>query len=236
MFKSHLSNLLHTLPFFHYFFSFSFSIFEIGIVCNSEVTNFLKYVILNVLHFYSSSSPLLHTVSDRITSNSLTIESRDTISEKDDDDDDEKMSEEDRQTDRNSEKENMKKRYGREKEREGEGGRGMSRRISTLTLVDLAGSENVKTATLPTSSTSSSTSISTLASNAMANAAISQRMLEGRNINQSLHALNNVFLSITDPKGVFVNFRGSKLTQLLQSSLNGNSNISIVCCITPSKM
>ena len=177
---------------------------------------------------------LYHTVSYRITSNSLTIESQDTISEKDDDEDHEKMSEEDRQTDRNSEKENMKKRYGREKEREA--GRGMSRRISTLTLVDLAGSENVKTATLPTSSTSSSTSISTLASNAMANAAISQRMLEGRNINQSLHALNNVFLSITDPKGVFVNFRGSKLTQLLQSSLNGNSNISIVCCITPSKM
>ena len=63
-----------------------------------------------------------------------------------------------------------------------------------------------------------------------------QRLLEGKNINQSLHALNNVFLSLTDPKCSFVNFRGSKLTQCLQVSLNGNSNISIICCITPSKL
>ena len=63
-----------------------------------------------------------------------------------------------------------------------------------------------------------------------------QRLLEGKNINQSLHALNNVFLSLTDPKCSFVNFRGSKLTQCLQVSLSGNSNISIICCITPSKL
>ena len=126
------------------------------------------------------------------------------------------------------------KRNGRDREKEKE--EGVSRRISTLTLVDLAGSENVKTATLPTSATSSSTSISTLASNSVANAAISQPMLEGENINESVQALNNVFLSITDPEGDFVNLRGSKLTQLLQNSLNGTSNISIVCCITPSKM
>ena len=63
-----------------------------------------------------------------------------------------------------------------------------------------------------------------------------QRLLEGKNINQSLHALNNVFLSLTDPKCSYVNFRGSKLTQCLQVSLSGNSNISIICCITPSKL
>lgn len=90
-------------------------------------------------------------------------------------------------------------------------------RISSLTLVDLAGSENVKHAAIDGPNQT-------------------QRFLEGRNINQSLHSLNNVFLSLTDPKCTYVNFRGSKLTQCLQVSLNGNSNISIICCINPSKL
>ena len=63
-----------------------------------------------------------------------------------------------------------------------------------------------------------------------------QRLLEGKNINQSLHALNNVFLSLSDPRTSYVNYRGSRLTQCLQVSLNGNSNISIICCITPSRL
>ena len=103
----------------------------------------------------------------------------------------------------------------REREREGEH---VSRHVASLTLVDLAGSENVKHAAI-TGSTSAS-----------------QRLLEGKNINQSLHALNNVFLSLADPKAVYVNFRGSRLTQCLQQSLNGSANVAIICCITPSRL
>jgi Kinesin motor domain len=108
-------------------------------------------------------------------------------------------------------------------EREGgrEGGREREhvvRHVASLTLVDLAGSENVKHAAITGSSSAP------------------QRLLEGKNINQSLHALNNVFLSLADPKTVYVNFRGSRLTQCLQQSLNGSANVAIICCITPSRL
>jgi Kinesin motor domain len=110
---------------------------------------------------------------------------------------------------------------GREKDKEREREREREhviRHVASLTLVDLAGSENVKHAAITGSSSAP------------------QRLLEGKNINQSLHALNNVFLSLADPKTVYVNFRGSRLTQCLQQSLNGSANVAIICCITPSRL
>jgi Kinesin motor domain len=108
---------------------------------------------------------------------------------------------------------------GREKDKEREREREhVIRHVASLTLVDLAGSENVKHAAITGSSSAP------------------QRLLEGKNINQSLHALNNVFLSLADPKTVYVNFRGSRLTQCLQQSLNGSANVAIICCITPSRL
>jgi centromeric protein E len=84
-------------------------------------------------------------------------------------------------------------------------------RVSSLTLVDLAGSESVK----HTGSTG-------------------QRAKEGGKINQSLLSLSRVIQSLSQP-GSHVNFRDSKLTRLLQPSLSGNAQMSVVCCITPSE-
>jgi hypothetical protein len=120
--------------------------------------------------------------------------------------------ERERRKDRGMEREGGRE-GGREREREH-----VTRHVASLTLVDLAGSENVKHAAITGSSSAP------------------QRLLEGKNINQSLHALNNVFLSLADPKTVYVNFRGSRLTQCLQQSLNGSANVAIICCITPSRL
>jgi hypothetical protein len=122
--------------------------------------------------------------------------------------------ERERRKDRGMEREGGRE-GGREREREREH---VTRHVASLTLVDLAGSENVKHAAITGSSSAP------------------QRLLEGKNINQSLHALNNVFLSLADPKTVYVNFRGSRLTQCLQQSLNGSANVAIICCITPSRL
>lgn len=81
--------------------------------------------------------------------------------------------------------------------------------VSTFNLVDLAGSESVKHT-----------------------GAIGQRAKEGGKINQSLLSLSRVIHALAQP-GAHVNFRDSKLTRLLQPSLNGNAKMSIICCITP---
>ena len=90
---------------------------------------------------------------------------------------------------------------------------------ATLTLVDLAGSESVRHTD-----------------------AQGQRLKEGANINRSLLALSNVIRALstraTAPSTTagedFVNFRDSKLTQLLKPYLEGNGRMAIICCITPS--
>lgn len=81
--------------------------------------------------------------------------------------------------------------------------------VATLNLVDLAGSESVKHT-----------------------GAVGQRAKEGGKINQSLLSLSRVIHALSQP-GVHVSFRDSKLTRLLQPSLSGNANMSIVCCVTP---
>lgn len=89
-------------------------------------------------------------------------------------------------------------------------------RISTLSLVDLAGSESVRLNG-------------------------TERREEGQYINKSLMALGQVVLGLSEsskPNGgkkskSFIPYRDSKLTRLLQSSLSGNAQMLLLCCISP---
>ncbi|KAJ9457134.1 Kinesin-like protein KIN-7N [Diplonema papillatum] len=89
------------------------------------------------------------------------------------------------------------------------GCQGGKKRKAQLHLVDLAGSENAKAAGYQSEST--------------------QR--EGGAINKSLLALTNVIKSLAD-KQPHVNYRDSKLTRILTTSLGGSARTHIVCCIT----
>ena len=92
-------------------------------------------------------------------------------------------------------------------------------RVSTLSLVDLAGSESIK---------QSNTT--------------GERQKEGRYINKSLLTLGKVIWKLSEGSRRNLNveemtahipYRDSKLTRLLQPSLGGNAQISIVCNISP---
>ena len=85
-------------------------------------------------------------------------------------------------------------------------------KISQLNLVDLAGSEG-----------------------ASKTQAEGIRLREGQNINRSLLALSNVINRLSSQAGSqksFINYRDSKLTRILQSSLGGNSQTAIICTMT----
>ncbi|CAM9881919.1 unnamed protein product, partial [Chrysoparadoxa australica] len=83
-----------------------------------------------------------------------------------------------------------------------------------INLVDLAGSERQKS----TESTG-------------------QRLREGANINKSLSALGNVINALVElakgKKAVFVPYRNSKLTRVLQESLGGNSLTAMLAALSP---
>ena len=69
-------------------------------------------------------------------------------------------------------------------------------------------------------------------------AAVGQTMREGIDINKGLLALGNVISALGDSskKGkVFVPYRDSKLTRVLQDSLGGNSKTLMICCVSPSE-
>mmetsp|Transcript_44520 Transcript_44520/g.123248 ORF Transcript_44520/g.123248 Transcript_44520/m.123248 type:complete len:1252 (-) Transcript_44520:30-3785(-) len=87
--------------------------------------------------------------------------------------------------------------------------------FSKVNLVDLAGSERAK---------------STEASG--------DRLKEGANINKSLSALGNVINALSSiacgNRKVFVPYRNSKLTRVLQESLGGNCLCTMVAAISPS--
>ncbi|XP_036068163.1 centromere-associated protein E isoform X4 [Oryzias melastigma] len=86
--------------------------------------------------------------------------------------------------------------------------------VSNLNLVDLAGSER-----------------------ASQTGAEGERLKEGCNINRSLFTLGQVINKLTDEtqKG-YINYRDSKLTRILQSSLGGNAKTVIVCTVTPASL
>jgi len=87
--------------------------------------------------------------------------------------------------------------------------------FSKLNLVDLAGSERAKSTE-----------------------AEGDRLKEGANINKSLSALGNVINALSSIAGgnkkVFVPYRNSKLTRVLQESLGGNSLCTMIATMSPS--
>lgn len=85
--------------------------------------------------------------------------------------------------------------------------------FAKLNLVDLAGSERQK-----------------------GTGASGQTLKEGANINKSLSALGNVINALVENangKKVFVPFRNSKLTRVLQESLGGNSLCTMLATLSP---
>ena len=79
---------------------------------------------------------------------------------------------------------------------------------SEINLVDLAGSEGV----------------------AQTQVRAAERLREGQNINKSLLALSTVIYKLGQ-KSKYTNFRDSKLTRILQKSLQGKSQTAIICTI-----
>jgi len=85
--------------------------------------------------------------------------------------------------------------------------------FAKLNLVDLAGSERQK-----------------------GTGATGQTLKEGANINKSLSALGNVINALVESangKKVFIPYRNSKLTRVLQESLGGNSLTSMLATLSP---
>merc|ERR1719160_1493154 len=85
--------------------------------------------------------------------------------------------------------------------------------FAKLNLVDLAGSERQK-----------------------GTGASGQTLKEGANINKSLSALGNVINALVEcanGKKVFIPYRNSKLTRVLQESLGGNSLCTMLATLSP---
>ncbi|CAK9831931.1 Centromere-associated protein E [Anthophora retusa] len=87
--------------------------------------------------------------------------------------------------------------------------------VSQLNLVDLAGSERARQT-----------------------GATGERFKEGRHINMSLSTLGLVIMQLSELQDgqKHVNFRDSKLTRLLQTSLGGNAMTAIICAVTPAAL
>ena len=60
------------------------------------------------------------------------------------------------------------------------------------------------------------------------------RIQELTSINGSLSCLGNVITALVDKSRKHIPFRNSKLTRVLSDSLNGNSKIYFIICISPS--
>ena len=65
--------------------------------------------------------------------------------------------------------------------------------------------------------------------------ATGQRLIESKNINQSLSALGNVISALTEMKNrSHIPYRDSKLTRILENSLGGNCKTTMMAMISPS--
>ena len=80
-------------------------------------------------------------------------------------------------------------------------------RFSTLNLIDLAGSEKASSSV--------------------------DRRREGAYINKSLLTLGNVISKLTEEKAGHIPYRDSKLTRILQPSLQGTCRVSVICTVSP---
>ncbi len=86
-------------------------------------------------------------------------------------------------------------------------------RVGKLNIVDLAGSERINKT-----------------------GAVGERLEEATKINLSLSTLCHVIATLTDPKGaIYVPYRNSKLTRMLQDSLGGNTKTMMVANIGPAE-
>ena len=90
--------------------------------------------------------------------------------------------------------------------------------VGKLAFVDLAGSENARNT-----------------------GASGDRLKEGANINKSLMTLSRVISQLAKRaskggRATYVNFRDSKLTQILQPSIAGNCRTAVICCVTSAPM
>jgi len=83
--------------------------------------------------------------------------------------------------------------------------------MGKLTIVDLAGSERIKKSGVQ-----------------------GQQLKEAVNINGSLLAFGNVVSALAEKKK-FIPYRDSKLTQILEDSMGGNSKTSLLVCMSPSQ-
>ena len=84
--------------------------------------------------------------------------------------------------------------------------------VGQLSLVDLAGSESVRFTN-----------------------ATGETLDEARKINLSLSVLSRVISSLASKsENSHVSYRDSKLTRILQSSLDGNVRTAVIACVTPS--
>lgn len=55
---------------------------------------------------------------------------------------------------------------------------------------------------------------------------------EGATINKSLLFLSNVIARLSSTRKTYINFRDSKLTRILKNELQGQSKISLICCVS----
>ena len=93
----------------------------------------------------------------------------------------------------------------------GQTGQKMRVTLGKLTIVDLAGSERVKKSGVQ-----------------------GQQLKEAVNINGSLLAFGNVVSALAEKKK-FIPYRDSKLTQILEDSMGGNSKTSLLVCTSPAQ-
>jgi len=93
-------------------------------------------------------------------------------------------------------------------------------RMSSLNLIDLAGSESARLTN-----------------------ATGERAREGKHINQSLLTLSTIIQRLCEDSGKtgtgqrkqHLPYRDSKLTRLLESALDGNAQIAIICTVSPTQ-
>ncbi|XP_032664688.1 kinesin-related protein 4 [Odontomachus brunneus] len=99
--------------------------------------------------------------------------------------------------------------------READSGSNGAIQVSQLNMVDLAGSERARQT-----------------------GATGERFKEGRHINLSLSTLALVIKQLSESQDTqkYINFRDSKLTRLLQTSLGGNAMTAIICAVTPAAL
>merc|ERR1719472_715822 len=103
--------------------------------------------------------------------------------------------------------------------------------------MDRGNKSRAVSATLMNATSSRSHSVFTVKERQKGTGATGQTLKEGANINKSLSALGNVINALVESatvsKKVFIPYRNSKLTRVLQESLGGNSLCTMLATLSP---